>query len=31
MSKAGFTDAYRTLYPDEMKNPGLLVTDVHHR
>lgn len=22
MSKAGFTDAYRTLYPDEMKNPG---------
>ena len=22
MSKAGFADAYRTLYPDEMKNPG---------
>ena len=22
MSKAGFTDAYRTIYPDEMKNPG---------
>jgi len=22
MSKAGFTDAYRTAYPDEMKNPG---------
>ena len=23
MAKAGFTDAYRTIYPDEMKNPGL--------
>ena len=22
MAKAGFTDAYRTIYPDEMKNPG---------
>ncbi|MEC8777388.1 MAG: endonuclease/exonuclease/phosphatase family protein, partial [Verrucomicrobiota bacterium] len=22
MKKAGFSDAYRTLYPDEMKNPG---------
>ena len=22
MIKAGFTDAYRALYPDEMKNPG---------
>ncbi len=22
MIKAGFADAYRTLYPDEMKNPG---------
>lgn len=22
MAKAGFTDAYRTVYPDEMKNPG---------
>ncbi len=22
MSKAGFADAYRTVYPDEMKNPG---------
>ena len=23
LAKAGFTDAYRTIYPDEMKNPGL--------
>ena len=22
MAKAGFADAYRTIYPDEMKNPG---------
>ena len=22
MAKAGFTDAYRTIYPDEMKKPG---------
>jgi endonuclease/exonuclease/phosphatase family metal-dependent hydrolase len=22
MAKAGFTDAYRKIYPDEMKNPG---------
>jgi exodeoxyribonuclease III len=22
MIKAGFTDSYRTIYPDEMKNPG---------
>ena len=22
MAKAGFTDAYRAIYPDEMKNPG---------
>ena len=22
MSKAGFADAYRTLYPDEIKHPG---------
>ena len=22
MIKAGFTDAYRTIYPDEMKHPG---------
>ena len=22
MAKAGFTDAWRTVYPDEMKNPG---------
>ena len=23
MAKAGFSDAYRTIYPDEMKNPGI--------
>ena len=23
MAKAGFTDSYRTIYPDEMKNPGI--------
>ena len=23
MLEAGFTDSYRTLYPDEMKNPGI--------
>ena len=23
LAKAGFADAYRTIYPDEMKNPGL--------
>ena len=23
MAKAGFSDSYRTIYPDEMKNPGL--------
>jgi endonuclease/exonuclease/phosphatase (EEP) superfamily protein YafD len=23
MATAGFTDAWRTLYPDEMKNPGI--------
>ena len=23
MAKAGFTDSYRKIYPDEMKNPGL--------
>lgn len=23
MAKAGFTDAYRAIYPDEMKNPGI--------
>ena len=23
MAKAGFSDSYRTIYPDEMKNPGI--------
>jgi exonuclease III len=23
MAKAGFRDSYRTIYPDEMKNPGI--------
>ena len=23
MARAGFSDSYRTIYPDEMKNPGL--------
>jgi endonuclease/exonuclease/phosphatase family metal-dependent hydrolase len=23
MTKAGFSDSYRTIYPDEMKNPGI--------
>ena len=23
LAKAGFSDSYRTIYPDEMKNPGL--------
>ena len=23
MAKAGFTDSYRTIYPDEMKSPGI--------
>ncbi len=26
MAKAGFTDAYRTVYPDEMKRPGFTWT-----
>jgi exonuclease III len=23
MAKVGFSDSYRTIYPDEMKNPGI--------
>ena len=23
MAKAGFSDSYRTIFPDEMKNPGI--------
>ena len=23
MAKAGFSDSYRKIYPDEMKNPGI--------
>ena len=23
MTKAGFRDSYRTIYPDEMKKPGI--------
>ncbi len=26
MAKAGFADAWRTIYPDEMKNPGFTWT-----
>ena len=29
MAKAGFTDAWRTLYPDEMKKPGFTWSPLH--
>ncbi len=29
MAAAGFSDAYRALYPDEMKNPGLTWSCIH--